>query len=171
MSRNGARAGPRHVAATGRLINWPRRGLKNFFDGVWPILRIILGEILSRVETCVCYHLIYECSIDVMAPRYLPCSSAYPPGPKWNNAQSHVTWPFGSKTRKFSTDDAKIGHLTKSLASFMYVTFPQIFPKIHCNIIFQSNSRNYPANTPSKFPSISLSPWIEITVTSLSVIR
>jgi len=57
MSRSGARADPRHVAATGRLIIWPRRGLTNCFEVVWSILRIILGEILSRVETCLHYHL------------------------------------------------------------------------------------------------------------------
>jgi hypothetical protein len=36
--------------------------------------------------------------------------------------------PFGSKTRRFSTDDAKTGHLTSSRASSMYLTFPQSFP-------------------------------------------
>jgi hypothetical protein len=68
MSRNGARAEPRHVTATGRLIIWPRRGLTNFW-GCVTNFEDLLGEILSLVETYVYYHLIYECSIDVMAPR------------------------------------------------------------------------------------------------------
>lgn len=62
-------------------------------------------------------------------PVQLPCFSASPPSPEWNCAQNHVTWPFGSKTRRSSTGDAKTGLLTKFQTSFFYLKFQQHLPQ------------------------------------------